>query len=204
MVMGQFNMDKMMLIGSNKKAGLNFTDMLNNPEIIDHWNITWPEWRGYLYMFGIDDTIEDFNEKQFTCLSEFYQGRVPPNEQRRSSTDQYSFTKDIFTEIYSDSWYHFGVHDFFTRHHSNVKDLNVYQYMYDHAGEHSHTSSDGVSNGDEMFLQFQPYLGNNIILNEEDQEMSDLLMTYWKTLLKIILMVFGNQLLTKKIDHTCS
>jgi len=83
--------------------------------------------------------------------------------------------------MYTDSWYCYSGHDFITRHISNVKENNTYQYIYTHKGE---SSPLGVSHGDELNLQFYPYLEDVIPLEEEDQKMSDLFVELWKSFIK--------------------
>merc|ERR1711894_693769 len=93
------------------------------------------------------------------------------------------------TKMYTDAWYCYSGYDFISRHIANVKENNTYQYLYTHQGEHSLGSGKlggeyGVSHGDELYLQFYPFINQEWDLNEEDSEMSELLMSLWKNFIK--------------------
>merc|ERR1711974_269883 len=74
------------------------------------------------------------------------------------------------------------------RHIANVKQNNTYQYLYTHKGEHSLTEKlngpHGVDHADELFLQFYPFVKDVVKLNENDQSMSKILMSLWKSFIK--------------------
>ena len=95
---------------------------------------------------------------------------------------------DQITKMYTDSWYCYSGYDFISRHIANVKENNTYQYLYTHQGEYS-PGSDleghyGVSHGDELILQFTPFMESTLILNAKDTEMAELLMSLWKNFIK--------------------
>ena len=59
--------------------------------------------------------------------------------------------------------------------------------MYTHKGDYSLPHLEGyygVSNGDELFLQFSPFLNSEIELSTNDTKMSELLMGLWKNFIK--------------------
>ena len=178
MVMGQYNQNVDTLIGCNKDEGLKFTQKtyLNN-SIIEEWQQEWLNWktydggRGYMYMLGLDknDTVAN---SRLDAINEAYLGGL----------ENMIFDNiDNITNMYTDSWYCYSGHDFITRHISNVKENNTYQYIYTHKGNFSPL---GVSHGDELILQFYPYLNQNIELENEDKKMSDLLVELWKSFIK--------------------
>merc|ERR1712141_768164 len=120
---------------------------------------------------GLDkDDIDDEQANRLDAIDNFYLGDL-----------EYMSFENVteITKMYTDSWYCYSGYDFISRHIANVKENNTYQYLYTHDGEYS-LQSDlkghyGVSHGDELFLQFYPFLSDEIVLNEEDQNMSDLL-----------------------------
>ena len=178
MVMGQYNQNVDILIGCNKDEGLKFTaDAHGDPSIIDQWRKEWLNWteydggRGYMYMLGLDKEDNVANNR----LDEI-------NKAYLGSLDNMTFTNiNEITNMYTDSWYCYSGHDFITRHISNVKENNTYQYLYTHKGNFSPI---GVSHGDELALQFNPYIENDFTLKTEDKEMSALLIEFWKTFVK--------------------
>jgi len=179
MVMGQYNQNVDTIIGCNKDEGLKFTkDAYLNHTVPYQWQKEWLNWteydeggRGYMYMLGLDKQDSVANNR-LDAINKAYLG----------SLENMTFDNiNEITSMYTDSWYCYSGHDFITRHISNVKENNTYQYIYTHKGE---SSPLGVSHGDELNLQFYPYLEDVIPLEEEDQKMSDLFIELWKSFIK--------------------
>merc|ERR1712150_339551 len=42
----------------------------------------------------------------------------------------------------------------------------------------------GVAHGDELFYMFSPFVNQSLTLNEEDNQMSDIILSLWKTFIK--------------------
>ena len=174
--MGQYNQNVDILIGCNKDEGLKFTAAAyKNNSIIDQWRTEWLNWteydggRGYMYMLGLDKEDDVANNR----LDEI-------NKEYLGSLDGMTFDNiSNITNMYTDSWYCYSGHDFITRHISNVKENNTYQYLYTHNGDTG--SPNGASHGDELTLQFYPYLECPYDLGDEDKVMSDILIEFWKS-----------------------
>lgn len=183
--MGQYNQNVDILIGCNKEEGLKFTvDVHINHTLIDTWREQWLDWtnstippgplpggRGYTYMLGLDKN-DSVASNRLGAITEKYLG----------SLENMTFANiNQTTNMYTDAWYCYSGHDFITRHISNVKENNTFQYVYTHNGENSIY---GVSHGDELPLQFYPYVGMEDPTEPEDQKMSDLFIELWKNFVK--------------------
>jgi len=190
--MGQYNQNVDILIGCNKEEGLKFTtDAYLDNTLIDTWREQWLDWtnstnppgplpggRGYTYMLGLDKN-DSVASNRLLAINEKYLG----------SLENMIFENiENITNMYTDAWYCYSGHDFITRHISNVKENNTFQYVYTHKGEFSPL---GVSHGDEIPLQFFPYRNQeydpdepDIITTKEDKEMSDLFIELWKNFVK--------------------
>merc|ERR1719167_1520246 len=166
----------MYMLGLDKQ---DFTkDAYLNHTVPYQWQKEWLNWteyddggRGYMYMLGLDKQDSVANNR-LDAINKAYLG----------SLENMTFDNiNEITSMYTDSWYCYSGHDFITRHISNVKENNTYQYIYTHKGE---SSPLGVSHGDELNLQFYPYLEDVIPLEEEDQKMSYLFIELWKSFIK--------------------
>ena len=185
MVMGQYNQNVDILLGCNRDEGLQFTaPIYNNNSIATQWKEEWKEWRGYMYMLGLDkDDIDEEQANRLDAIDNFYLGDL-----------EYMSFENVteITKMYTDSWYCYSGYDFISRHIANVKENNTYQYLYSHNGENSlpslghsnYTGPLGVAHGDELFLQFHPFLNNAVVLNDNDSAMSELLVSLWKNFIK--------------------
>ena len=182
MVMGMYNQDVDILLGCNKDEGLIFTTPIYaNHSIIDEWRKEWMTSRGPMYMLGLEpEDIDNDATIRLNAINEFY----------LESLDYMTFENITqVTNMHSDSWFCYASYDLITRHIANVKQNNTYQYLYTHQGEHSLGDSRlggelGVEHGDELYLQFFPFAAEDIKLNEEDEEMSEILMSLWKNFIK--------------------
>ena len=86
------------------------------------------------------------------------------------------------------------VHDFVSRRIADKRNIfdkiSTFQYRYTHQGQLSLSmilgqgGPYGVNHADELFLMFSPIGGQKIILNDEDQQMSDILLALWKSFVK--------------------
>ena len=185
MVMGQYNQNVDILIGCNKEEGLKFTgEVYDDPTLINTWREQWLDWtnstnlpggRGYTYMLGLDKN-DSVASNRLDAITEKYLG----------SLDNMTFENiEQITNMYTDSWYCYSGHDFITRHISNVKENNTFQYVYTHKGGFSPRNL--TSHEEELPLQFFPYVGMDdidIIDRTDDQEMSDLFIELWKNFVK--------------------
>ena len=117
MVMGQYNQNVDILLGCNKDEGLKFTSPAYfDNSTIDQWREEWLDWRGYMYMLGLDnETIPDKAVTRLDAIDTFYLG----------SLQNMTFSNiDEITKMYTDSWYCYSGYDFISRHIANVKENN--------------------------------------------------------------------------------
>ena len=185
MVSGQYNENIDLLLGCNKEDGLVFTNPIYaNHSLMDEWRSQWMDGRGAFDMLGIEkQDIDDEAAGRVEEITKFY----------LESLEYMTFDNVTqVTKMYTDSWFCYAAYDFVSRHIANVKQNNTYQYLYTHQGEHSLypnkkpqlASSYGVAHADELFLQFLPYAKEEVKLNSDDEEMSGILMSLWKSFIK--------------------
>ena len=181
---GKYNTNVDMIIGSNKDDGLEFTAQLyKNVSLLNLYKDRWldPEINfGAQTLFVVDDfkNIDNFMKERVEKITKFYLGEI-----------EYLNMVNIthFTKMYTDAWYFFAAYDFITKHLPNIgDDDNIYQYHYTHQGEDAlsvelnYGGPYGVGHCDETFLQFYPYMNQNISLNRTDSLQSAMLISLWK------------------------
>ena len=184
---GDYNNNVSLLLGYNKDEGIIHTgEVFKDTTLIKKWKSKWVDKFGPNTLFGkkdqpIDKKTKDVAEK----ITKHYLGSV----------NGVTFENiGNMTQMYTDAWFGHPVHDFVTRRVSNNRKIfyqnSTFQYRFTHQGQFSLTTllgqggPYGVAHGDELFYMFSPFVNQSLTLNEEDNLMSDIILSLWKNFIK--------------------
>ena len=184
---GDYNHEVSLLLGYNKDEGLLHTGAAyKNPALVNQWRSKWLETFGPSTLLGLKDQPIDSPSREITRkIAEHY----------LDSIDAMTFDNiSNITNMYTDSWFGHPVHDFVSRRISNKQKTfyqnSTFQYRFTHQGQSSLSmflgqgGPYGVNHADELFLIFSPFAGQPLVLNDQDKQMSDILLSLWKSFIK--------------------
>ena len=174
------------MFGSNMNEGLLITEVILgfNNLLFDTVLRNWDIW-GPLLLFhkhALEITDEDVDKAYYVL--EHYCGTVDP------TPDHITYMTDMFT----DSFFLFGITKYIDDYHLKFSSRPVYQYINSHHNERNQfnvfvfpplsPNLPGVSHADELFLQWSPFLFNDYELSSSDVMTSKHITRMWANFVK--------------------
>lgn len=184
---GLYNHNVSLILGFNKDEGLLHTaNAYKDPSLTKKWRSKWEDEFGPNTLLGLEGRPKDKHSIEIARkITKHYLG----------SADGVTL-KNIrnLTNMYTDSWFAYPVHEFVSRRISNTRKIfyqnSTFQYRFTHQGQFSLTTllnqggPYGVAHADELIYLFSPFASQSWTLNESDEEMSSILLSLWKIFVK--------------------
>ena len=184
---GLYNHNVSLILGYNKDEGLLHTaNAYKDPSLMKKWRAKWAEKFGPNTLLGLEDQPKDKKSIEIARqITKHYIG----------SENGVTFENiQKLTNMFTDSWFGYPVHEFITRRISNTRKIfyqnSTFQYQFTYQGENSLTTlfgqggPYGVAHGDELFYLFAPFASQSKVFNEADEKMSSIILSLWKTFVK--------------------
>ena len=184
---GFYNHNVSLILGYNKDEGLLHTaNAYNDPTLTKKWRAKWADKFGPNTLLGLEG-----QPKEKHCI-----------EIAQKITKHYLGSPDgvtlknirNLTNMYTDAWFGYPVHEFVSRRISNTRKIfyqnSTFQYRFTHQGQYSLTTllnqggPYGVAHADELIYLFSPFASQSWVLSESDEKMSSILLSLWKTFVK--------------------
>ena len=184
---GKYNNNISLLLGYNKDEGILHTgNAYKDPSLIKKWKSKWNDKFGPSTLLGLKD--QPINKKSKDIVKKI------TNHYIGSVNDLTFDNLEKMTKVYTDAWFGHPIHEFVSRRVENKGKIfyqnSTFQYLFTHQGQFSLSlflgqgGPYGVAHGDELFYMFSPFSNQTIPLNEEDQKMSQIILSLWKTFIK--------------------
>ena len=184
---GFYNRNVSLILGYNRDEGLLHTaNAHKDPSLVKKWRLKWENKFGPNTLLGLEDQPKD--KRSIDVARKI-------TKQYVGSQDGVTFENiQKLTDMYTDAWFGYPVHDFVSRRISNTQKIfyqnSTFQYYFTYQGEFSLTTllgqggPYGVAHADELVYLFSPFASQTNKLNDSDEKMSSIILSLWKTFVK--------------------